>query len=226
MEENTAVAEKDVEVEAEAEEEGDHAGEGGGAASACENLPSLAGGDSPSGGQAVVAKLLISNAAAGSVIGKVRVCAVEAVPPHGQYASPQPCWPYLKPWRACSALQAFICHELPADSSSGSHSALFWRMHLTAAAVPLCQYCDRNLAPPHKLSGGTGSASHRPCATWLSTLSTYYPSKVLCTPLFLDGLMLQGGQTIEQIQRNSGARVQLSRAGEFYPGGARRCLIQ
>lgn len=30
---------------------------------------------------------------------------------------------------------------------------------------------------------------------------------------------MQGGQTIEQIQKNSGARVQLSRAGEFYPGG-------
>jgi hypothetical protein len=29
---------------------------------------------------------------------------------------------------------------------------------------------------------------------------------------------MQGGQTIEQIQKNSGARVQLSRAGEFYPG--------
>jgi hypothetical protein len=28
---------------------------------------------------------------------------------------------------------------------------------------------------------------------------------------------LQAGQTIEQIQKNSGARVQLSRAGEFYP---------
>jgi len=74
------------------------------ASSACENLPSLSGGDTPSGGQSVVAKLLISNAAAGSVIGK-------------------------------------------------------------------------------------------------------------------------GGQTIEQIQKNSGARVQLSRAGEFYPGTSERVLL-
>lgn len=36
-------------------------------------------------------------------------------------------------------------------------------------------------------------------------------------------VILQGGQTIEQIQKNSGARVQLSRAGEFYPG--KYCLL-
>lgn len=43
----------------------------------------------------------------------------------------------------------------------------------------------------------------------------------------------QGGQTIEQIQKNSGARVQLSRAGEFYPGerqhvacGSRRTVVR
>lgn len=43
------------------------------ASNACENLPStgLLPGDAPSGGQQVVSKLLISNAAAGSVIGKV-----------------------------------------------------------------------------------------------------------------------------------------------------------
>ncbi len=33
----------------------------------------------------------------------------------------------------------------------------------------------------------------------------------------------QAGATIEQIQRSSGARIQLSRAGEFYPGG---CALQ
>jgi hypothetical protein len=35
----------------------------------------------------------------------------------------------------------------------------------------------------------------------------------------------QAGQTIEQIQKNSGARVQLSRAGEFYPGTSERVLL-
>lgn len=41
------------------------------ASTACDNLPGVAA-DTPSGGQPVIAKLLISNAAAGSVIGKVR----------------------------------------------------------------------------------------------------------------------------------------------------------
>lgn len=57
----------------EEEHEGvEHGGEQEASASnACEGLPGLAG-DTPSGGQPVIAKLLISNAAAGSVIGKVR----------------------------------------------------------------------------------------------------------------------------------------------------------
>ena len=50
------------------------------ASSACENLPNPLSGDVPSGGQQVVAKLLISNAAAGSVIGKVMsVCFLPAM---------------------------------------------------------------------------------------------------------------------------------------------------
>ncbi len=54
------------------EQEGDGA-VGAAATDAVANL-SLSGGagDVPSGGQQVIAKLLISNAAAGSVIGKVR----------------------------------------------------------------------------------------------------------------------------------------------------------
>jgi hypothetical protein len=44
------------------------------ASTACDNLPGVAA-DTPSGGQPVIAKLLISNAAAGSVIGKVGHCA-------------------------------------------------------------------------------------------------------------------------------------------------------
>lgn len=62
----------EAELEHEAElEEGDEAADMGTAGSnACEGLPGLAG-DTPSGGQPVIAKLLISNAAAGSVIGKV-----------------------------------------------------------------------------------------------------------------------------------------------------------
>jgi len=60
--------EQDVKEEDELEAEEEEAGEG--ASSACEGLPTLPG-DTPSGGQSVIAKLLISNAAAGSVIGKV-----------------------------------------------------------------------------------------------------------------------------------------------------------
>jgi hypothetical protein len=45
---------------------------GAAAAAAAASAGEGASGDTPSGGQAVVAKLLISNAAAGSVIGKVR----------------------------------------------------------------------------------------------------------------------------------------------------------
>jgi hypothetical protein len=61
----------EVELDHEIElEEGDEAAELGTAGStACEGLPGVAG-DTPSGGQPVIAKLLISNAAAGSVIGK------------------------------------------------------------------------------------------------------------------------------------------------------------
>jgi hypothetical protein len=65
------VMQGEAEVEHEMPEAGDDEEEQRPASSACENLPSLAGGDTPSGGQSVVAKLLISNAAAGSVIGKV-----------------------------------------------------------------------------------------------------------------------------------------------------------
>jgi hypothetical protein len=65
----------EIEVEAELEgggdEEGGEEGEGN-SARACEGLPAGLAGDTPSGGQPVIAKLLISNAAAGSVIGKVR----------------------------------------------------------------------------------------------------------------------------------------------------------
>lgn len=60
--------EHDVKDDDELEPEEEEAGEG--ASSACEGLPTLPG-DTPSGGQSVIAKLLISNAAAGSVIGKV-----------------------------------------------------------------------------------------------------------------------------------------------------------
>jgi hypothetical protein len=95
------------------------------ASTACDNLPGVAA-DTPSGGQPVIAKLLISNAAAGSVIGKV------------------------------------------------GHSAT--NMPVTAVA---------------------GS-----CLLIVLAICIH----------------IQGGQTIEQIQKNSGARVQLSRAGEFYPG--------
>lgn len=63
-----AELEHDVELDV---QEGDEAGDMGTAGSnACEGLPGVAG-DTPSGGQPVIAKLLISNAAAGSVIGKV-----------------------------------------------------------------------------------------------------------------------------------------------------------
>lgn len=58
------------EIEAELELEEEEEGGSGAAADAVANLQ--AQGDTPSGGQQVVAKLLISNAAAGSVIGKVR----------------------------------------------------------------------------------------------------------------------------------------------------------
>lgn len=60
--------EEEPEVEEEVDEED---GEGAieGPSSACEGLPGIS--DTPSGGQPVIAKLLISNAAAGSVIGKV-----------------------------------------------------------------------------------------------------------------------------------------------------------
>jgi len=67
------IPEVELEHEADIEHEGDDAAEMGTAGSnACEGLPGLAG-DTPSGGQPVIAKLLISNAAAGSVIGKVSV---------------------------------------------------------------------------------------------------------------------------------------------------------
>lgn len=67
------VPEVELEHDADIEQEGDDAAEMGTAGSnACEGLPGLAG-DTPSGGQPVIAKLLISNAAAGSVIGKVSV---------------------------------------------------------------------------------------------------------------------------------------------------------
>lgn len=52
-------------------------GMGAAAADAVANLSAGPAGDTPSGGQQVVAKLLISNAAAGSVIGKVRRFAAE-----------------------------------------------------------------------------------------------------------------------------------------------------
>lgn len=57
--------------EAELEEDEDE-DEAGNSARACEGLSAGLAGDTPSGGQPVIAKLLISNAAAGSVIGKVR----------------------------------------------------------------------------------------------------------------------------------------------------------
>lgn len=62
------------------------------ASNACEGLPGLAG-DTPSGGQPVIAKLLISNAAAGSVIGKVGL----PVEGHREYALPP---------QACLSLQS------------------------------------------------------------------------------------------------------------------------
>lgn len=66
------VEHEDVLPTAELEDHGDEDdGEAGSSARACEGLAALAG-DTPSGGQPVIAKLLISNAAAGSVIGKVR----------------------------------------------------------------------------------------------------------------------------------------------------------
>lgn len=68
------VPEAELEHEVELEHEGDEAGDMGTAGSnACEGLPGVAG-DTPSGGQPVIAKLLISNAAAGSVIGKASFC--------------------------------------------------------------------------------------------------------------------------------------------------------
>lgn len=67
------IPEAELEHEVELEHEGDEAGDMGTAGSnACEGLPGVAG-DTPSGGQPVIAKLLISNAAAGSVIGKASV---------------------------------------------------------------------------------------------------------------------------------------------------------
>jgi len=44
-------------------------------------------------------------------------------------------------------------------------------------------------------------------------------------PNHLPSARPQAGQTIEQIQRNSGARAQLSRTGEFYPGTSERVLL-
>lgn len=60
------------------------------ASSACEGLAGIAGADTPSGGQPVIAKLLISNAAAGSVIGKARSTQQQrsqttARPPHATH---------------------------------------------------------------------------------------------------------------------------------------------
>jgi hypothetical protein len=56
--------------EVEQHEGGEMGDEEAPASTACDNLPGVAA-DTPSGGQPVIAKLLISNAAAGSVIGKV-----------------------------------------------------------------------------------------------------------------------------------------------------------
>lgn len=36
---------------------------------------------------------------------------------------------------------------------------------------------------------------------------------------------MQAGANLEQLQRSSGARLQLSRAGEFYPGTSERVLL-
>eukprot|EP00882_Tetradesmus_deserticola_P032891 GHRQ01037528.1.p2 GENE.GHRQ01037528.1~~GHRQ01037528.1.p2 ORF type:complete len:146 (-),score=8.68 GHRQ01037528.1:192-629(-) len=64
--------EEDVlDVEQHDDVEGETGDEEAPASTACDNLPGIAA-DTPSGGQPVIAKLLISNAAAGSVIGKVK----------------------------------------------------------------------------------------------------------------------------------------------------------
>lgn len=49
--------------------------------------------------------------------------------------------------------------------------------------------------------------------------------KLLVSNATAGSVIGKGGQTIEQIQRSSGARVQLSRAGEFYPGTSERVLL-
>jgi hypothetical protein len=68
VEHDVPEAELEHEVELDVHE-GDEADMGTAGSNACEGLPGVAG-DTPSGGQPVIAKLLISNAAAGSVIGK------------------------------------------------------------------------------------------------------------------------------------------------------------
>lgn len=50
-------------------------------------------------------------------------------------------------------------------------------------------------------------------------------AKLLISNAAAGSVIGKGGQTIEQIQKNSGARVQLSRAGEFYPGTSERVLL-
>lgn len=49
--------------------------------------------------------------------------------------------------------------------------------------------------------------------------------KLLVSNATAGSVIGKAGQTIEQIQRSSGARVQLSRAGEFYPGTSERVLL-
>lgn len=50
-------------------------------------------------------------------------------------------------------------------------------------------------------------------------------AKLLISNAAAGSVIGKAGQTIEQIQKNSGARVQLSRAGEFYPGTSERVLL-
>lgn len=50
-------------------------------------------------------------------------------------------------------------------------------------------------------------------------------SKLLVSNAAAGSVIGKAGSTIEQIQRSSGARIQLSRAGEFYPGTSDRVIL-
>ncbi|KAG2491828.1 hypothetical protein HYH03_009785 [Edaphochlamys debaryana] len=68
------------------------------------------------------------------------------------------------------------------------------------------------------VAGSTGSGD-------LPTGTQQVVAKLLVSNSIAGSVIGKAGANIEQLQRSSGARVQLSRAGEFYPGTSDRVLL-